>query len=179
MDIYILLTDTGTIFSKCIRFYTKDLHNHCSISMDIELERVYSFGRKNVANPFNSGFVKENMHNELLRQANCQIYCFSITRQQYLKLEQKIAEFERNKEKFRYNLLGVIGIVFKQKWIRPNTFFCSQFVAYLLEDIGISFQDKPSYFMTPNEIVSSLNLQLLYQGKLQDFLLSKNHLICN
>ena len=44
--IYILLTDTGTLFTNLIKLYTKKTYNHASISFDSELSEVYSFGRK-------------------------------------------------------------------------------------------------------------------------------------
>lgn len=50
--IYLLLTDTGTLFSKLIKCYTKKPYNHASIAFDGELSTVYSFGRKKPKNPF-------------------------------------------------------------------------------------------------------------------------------
>ncbi|MED4476449.1 hypothetical protein [Oceanobacillus caeni] len=39
--VYILLTDTGTFFTKLIKLYTKKPYNHASISFDSELSEVY------------------------------------------------------------------------------------------------------------------------------------------
>lgn len=52
VEIYVLLTNTGTLFSKTIRWYTKNMLNHASIAFDSDLNEVYSFGRKNPSNPF-------------------------------------------------------------------------------------------------------------------------------
>ncbi|MCM3651426.1 MULTISPECIES: hypothetical protein [Metabacillus] len=52
MEIYIILTDTGTIFTNMIKMYTKQSLNHASISFTKNLSTTYSFGRKNVNNPF-------------------------------------------------------------------------------------------------------------------------------
>lgn len=41
--IYIILTHTGTLLSKIIKMYTKDEYSHVSISLDSELEEMYSF----------------------------------------------------------------------------------------------------------------------------------------
>ena len=60
--VYILLTDTGTLFTKLIKLYTKKPYNHASISFDLELLEVYSFGRKTARNPFIGGFVKEDVN---------------------------------------------------------------------------------------------------------------------
>ncbi len=55
--IYIVLTHTGTTLSKIIKTYTKDEFSHVSISLDLELKKMYSFGRLNPYNPFWDGFV--------------------------------------------------------------------------------------------------------------------------
>ena len=49
--IYILLTDTGTLFTNLIKLYTKKPYNHASISFDSKLSEVYSFGRKTARKP--------------------------------------------------------------------------------------------------------------------------------
>lgn len=49
--VYLLLTDTGTFFTKLIKLYTKKPYNHASISFDSELSEVYSFGRKRLEIP--------------------------------------------------------------------------------------------------------------------------------
>ena len=57
--IYIILTHTGTTLSKIIKKYTKDEFSHVSISLDVKLENMYSFGRLKPYNPFIGGFVHE------------------------------------------------------------------------------------------------------------------------
>ena len=58
-DIFIVLTSTGTTLSKIIKSYTKDEFAHISISLDRELQEMYSFGRLNPYNPFFGGFIRE------------------------------------------------------------------------------------------------------------------------
>ena len=45
-DIYILLTKCDTLFSKAIYKITRAEYTHASISLDRELTKLYSFGRK-------------------------------------------------------------------------------------------------------------------------------------
>ena len=81
--IYILLTDTGTLFTKFIKLYTKKPYNHASLSFDSELSEVYSFGRKTARNPFIGGFVKEDVNEGLFKQANCAIYSLTVNDVQF------------------------------------------------------------------------------------------------
>lgn len=45
-NIYIVLTQTGTLLSRIIKFLTQGQYNHASIGFDEELNYMYSFGRK-------------------------------------------------------------------------------------------------------------------------------------
>ncbi|MDU5946686.1 MAG: hypothetical protein E6Z15_06375, partial [Paenibacillus macerans] len=42
-SVYILLTNTGTLFTRVIKGYTGAPYNHASISFDRELSELYSF----------------------------------------------------------------------------------------------------------------------------------------
>lgn len=109
--VYILLTDTGTVFTKLIKLYTKKPYNHASISFDSELSEVYSFGRKTARNPFIGGFVKEDIRKGLFKQADCAIYSFTVSEVQMQKINRYIKEIEAQKENYRYNFLGLFGFL--------------------------------------------------------------------
>lgn len=96
--IYILLTDTGTLFTKLIKLYTKKPYNHASISFDSELSEVYSFGRKTARNPFIGGFVKEDVDKGLFKEANCAVYALTVNEVQLQKMICYIKEIEAQKE---------------------------------------------------------------------------------
>src|SRR5690554_939767 len=59
--IYIVLTRTNTILSRLISIIKNDEYTHASISLNKDLNYMYSFGRKNKYNPFIGRFVKENI----------------------------------------------------------------------------------------------------------------------
>ena len=61
-NIYVVLSDTGSVLTRLIGFYTKSRYNHCSISFDPEFKSLYSFGRKQPRNPFIGGFVEESFY---------------------------------------------------------------------------------------------------------------------
>jgi hypothetical protein len=80
--VYILLTDTGTLFTKSIKTYTKAPYNHASISFDRDLNDMYSFGRKNPNNPIHGGFVKEDIFTGTYSkypETTCVIYKLEVT----------------------------------------------------------------------------------------------------
>ena len=166
-SVYLLLTDTGTLFTKAIKLYTENSYNHASIAFDETLTEVYSFGRKKVNNPFIGGFVRENMDEGLFQNANCAIFEMTITQKEYNIMQQFIEEIAAVQDDYRYNLMGLIAILFKVKLERGNAFFCSEFVATVLSRSDRIKFNKPCSFITPYDLQILEGMQLIYQGQLK------------
>jgi hypothetical protein len=173
--IYFLFTDTGTILSRMIKLYTKKPLNHASIALDYQLLDVYSFGRKRPNNPFLAGFVRENIRDGFFKDADCAIFCCTITENQFQKIIWKIGEMEKNKHDYKYNLIGLIAVMMNMELDRKNAFFCSHFVATVLEESGIEINHhKPLSLVTPYDIKESSSLELVYEGKLASYFTDSN-----
>jgi hypothetical protein len=174
--VYVLLTDTGTVLGKIIKLYTRKPHNHASIVIDDQFNKVYSFGRRNPRNPFFAGFVEENIRGGLFRKADCAIYCITITEKQFQIMNSKLRDMEENKENYRYNLIGLIAVALNLEMTRKNAFFCSHFVAAILEESGVDIQNqKPLSLVTPHDIKESASLELVFEGKLSAFITDSQH----
>ena len=166
--VYLLFTNTGTLFTKLISLYTKHALNHVSIAFDEQLEEIYSFGRKNPYNPFIGGFVKEQLNEGLMKHADCAVYSLSVTKEEYEKMKEEVLKIEGNKELFKYNLIGLFAILFNQRIERKNAFFCSQFVATIL-NMKKNLLEKAPSLVTPQDLMSLGTLRLVYQGKLSRY----------
>ncbi|TCZ80971.1 hypothetical protein E0485_01425 [Paenibacillus albiflavus] len=168
--IYVLLTDTGTLFTKLIRVFTGAELNHASIAFDQELTEVYSFGRKKISNPLLAGFVKEDLNSELFKSCECALYCCTVSSDTYEQIRSHINEIERNKELYKYNLLGLFGVLFNIQINRERAYFCSQFVATILKENGVAISPKEPVFVTPQDIEQAPVLNEVYRGCLQKYL---------
>ncbi|RRJ62685.1 hypothetical protein EHV15_06820 [Paenibacillus oralis] len=171
-SVYILLTNTGTLFTRVIKGYTGAPYNHASISFDRELSELYSFGRKNPNNPLNGGFVKEDIKTGTFSKypnTTCVLYELRVTGREVEKMERVLQLFIRKRKKYLYNLLGVIGIVLKEPVEFSNSYFCSQFVAEILERSGIKLWDKLPALVTPDDFRRCDRLKLVYEGKLSEY----------
>ena len=168
-EIYLLLTDTGTILTRLIKSYTKKPYNHASIVFDTELVEVYSFGRKTAKNPYIGGFVREDIHSVLFKQADCAIYSLTVTNDEFQKMYQYIQEMAVKKECYRYNFIGLFGVLFKKPIKRKNAFFCSQFVASVLKESNVINFEKDLSLVEPSDLPYSANFQLIYEGRLKDY----------
>lgn len=176
---YIILTDTGTFLTRMIKLYTRKPYNHASISFDSNFKDVYSFGRKTPRNPFIGGFVKEDLTGGVFKQARCAIYSCTATDEQLQKMKSFISRIEINKERYRYNLLGLIAIMMQKQLDRKNAYFCSQFVASVLQEGEVITYDKPLSFIAPHELIQDPNFQLIYEGDLEELQsksVSSNHI---
>lgn len=167
-QVYLILTDTGTIFTNLIKLYTKRKYNHASICFDENFQEVYSFGRKKPKNPFIGGFVKEDVFEGLMWNAKCKIYSYEVTNEQYMQMRNFIKKIENEAHLYKYNLLGVLTFPFKKQLNRQYAYFCSEFVATLFSIIGVKFE-KPIAFITPYDLEQLPGLEIVYEGKLCNF----------
>ncbi|MFJ7827770.1 hypothetical protein [Psychrobacillus sp. NPDC096623] len=171
--IYIILSNTGTLFSKAIGMYTKKELNHASIAFDEELMEMYSFGRKSSHNPFNGGFVKENPVEGLFQRATCAIYECEVTDSVYIRMKRKIHQMEQQKQLYKYNLIGLLFIAINIEIERENAFFCSQFVATIMKECPSSQLQIAPPLAQPHHFEQQSSLTLKFKGNLQTYVSSK------
>lgn len=171
-EIYILLTHTGSLLSKLIKRHTKEPYSHVSISFDLDLTEVYSFGRKNPRNPLIAGFIVEDIRNgtyAIFSDTTYSLYSLSVDEHQLKKLKQIMAEFGEIKQRSSYNLMGLLGVYLGYPINRTYSYFCSQFVAFAFEKSGIAILDKPFGLATPKDFRTCSSLKLIRTGKLTYF----------
>ncbi len=168
-NVYIVLTDTGSLLTKMIKLYTKKRYNHASVSFDSHLTEVYSFGRKKMNNPFSGGFVQEDVKSGLFKEADCAIYSLTVTEEDLQKMRNYIKQMDEQKDIYRYNFLGLFGFLLHKPLRKENSYFCSEFVATVLSVcIGVRFH-KPAALIAPSDLQEIPNIQLVYEGKLKDY----------
>ncbi len=170
-DVYIVLTATGTLFSKCIGLYTKERYSHVSICIDKEINEFYSFGRKIIWFPFIGGFVVEHVDSGLFKlfvNTRCAVFKLRISNDKYRELRKNIDYFIQNRKKYGYNLIGLVGVMFNKPLKRKNKYFCTQFVALTLKNSGINIFDKDPSLVTAGDFYNIECLELVYEGLLSE-----------
>jgi len=172
-QIYIVLTHTGTALSTIIKYYTKDEFSHVSISLDEELEEMYSFGRLNPYNPFWGGFVHESIKNgtfKRFKNTRTEIYSLNIEDEQYNRLVKIINHFKMNIQKYSFNILGLACVSIKRKIRRKNNFYCAEFVKHVLKSAGITSVAELPEIIKPEDFKKIEGLQLEYKGLLKKYI---------
>ena len=173
--IYLILTHTGTTLSTIIKCYTTDEFSHVSIALDKELNTMYSFGRLRPSNPFIGGFVHEGIDFgtfKRFKNTQSEIYSLEIADNKYEKIKEEIKKFESNKEKYKFNIIGLFAVSINKKIHYKDTFYCAEFVKYLFEKVKID-NNLPD-IIRPQDFKKLKDIELVYSGKLKDY--KKNEL---
>ena len=170
--IYLVLTHTGTLLSRIIKYYTKEEFTHVSISLDCELREMYSFGRLHPYNPFWGSFVHERIHKgtfKRFRNTRTEVYSLNVTEEQYEKMRKIIAYFNEYKEKYKFNFIGLACVSINKRIRRKNTFYCAEFVKHVLKSSGITEANNLPEIIKPLDFKRLNGLQLEYVGLLRKY----------
>lgn len=170
--IYILLSNTYSWPTRAIGLYTKAPYNHVSIAFDPDLEEMFSFGRLKPRNPFWGGFVREHPRRgtfAYFSRTRCALYELRVTPAEYNHVRTVVREFEKERDKYTFNLLGLAGVIAGLPINRRYSYFCSQFVSTVLERGGVKIFNKPPGLVTPPDFHNCPALTLLYEGKLSEY----------
>lgn len=140
----VLLTKQEDLLSKIIYYITGRGYTHASIGIDDTDETFYSFNIK--------GFRREQpkKHKDLITKSLC--FKLNVSQEEYQKVVDLIYEFQEKRDAWKYSTLGVIlcllRIPHKRKW----HYFCSQFVAEILEKANITELCKHTSLCLPNNL---------------------------
>ena len=169
--IYIALMHTGTLLSNIIKCYTKDEFSHISIALDSELKEMYSFGRLHAYNPFWGSFVHEELNKgtyKRFKNTKTEVYSLVVTDEQYEKIKKVINYFKENKQKYRFNFIGLACVGINKRIKRKNRFYCAEFVKHIMKVSGISVNDLPE-LIRPENFKKLQGLKLEYKGLLRKY----------
>lgn len=172
--IYIVLTHTGTNLSKIIKYYTKNEFSHVSIALDKELKQMYSFGRVNPYNPFWAGFVHEEINKGTFKRFEktlAQIYSLDVTENQYKIISNQINKIQKNSKKYKFNILGLLAVALNKKIHLKHSFYCAEFVKYLLEKSGI--ETNLPEIIKPEDFKKLKGVKKQYMGELRKYKLDE------
>ena len=169
-QIYLILTHTGTILSNIIRSYTKDEFSHVSISLDKNLNKMYSFGRLNPYNPFVGGFINEKTTSgtfKRFKNTKTIIYEVDVQDWQYEKLENLINNIGNCIAPYKFNVLGLFAVSINKKIHKIHSFYCAEFVKYALEKIGV--ENNLPEIIRPEDFKKVKRKHTIYQGLLREY----------
>ena len=170
--IYILLTRSGTWFSRLIHFATRDDYTHASIGLDGPSGPFYSFARKYRYLALPAGLVEEQI-TVCRRAVPCCLYALKVNEESYRRLRRQLRRMYARREAYRYSVLGAVACWLDISLQRRDRYFCSQFVAELLESCGAVELPKPPTLLRPAELCQIKDLRPVHQGLLEGILVQQ------
>ena len=171
-QVYILLSRTETLPSKVIGKATGGAqYTHASIALTPETNRLYSYARQRLHNPFIAGLIREDIHDFVFaRYPNCPCVALmlNVSDESYCKMQERLSFFIRNKRRAKYNFIGVLPLRAGICWKRKYHLTCSQFVAVILSAAPEIKLPKDPYLMMPTDFTEIPGIIPIYSGQLKD-----------
>lgn len=171
-DIFIIQMHTGTIPSIFIKLFTRYKYSHVLIATNKTFDKMYSFGRKTLFNPFNAGLVIENIDGNFFKRFNktkCRIYRLCVTKEKYNKVVNLLNQFESNINDYKYDIIGLFLKTMSIPIKREKHYVCTQFVAEILENAHIYEFGKSNLLVKPQDFEKISNSNIIYTGYLNQY----------
>jgi hypothetical protein len=169
--VYVVLSRSPTMLSQAIHILKQDKYTHASLSLDKNLEHMFSFGRRWTSNPFVGSFNHENLEGGIYKACSnlpSVVIEIPVSQAQYCDIFDQVQAFLQDRHKYRYNYLGLIGNLIGKIYENGNCFFCSEFVYHVLNKCNICDFGIPRSFVRPQDL-TRLNGTIIYKGNLKKY----------
>lgn len=171
-EIYIVISKTGTILCKMLRVFTHEEYNHASLSLDKNLDIMFSFGRVYPYFPWYGGFVEESPHFGTFKrfsETEVHVLAVPVSEDIYDRLNIEMYQMLADKHNYHYDILGLILAGFKKVYRRKNYYYCSEFVREVLVKYGIKNPEQFPEIVRPTDFLEIPDCSEIYNGKLREF----------
>lgn len=173
--VYVVLTKGTTLGNKIVSAMTKTPYGHASLSFDLSLDNMYTFGtntdNKNPNKRFMT-FIKEDrsfLNKVNNNEVDYHIYAIFVDKDKRTKMEKQIKKMVKEKTKFNYNYIGIFGYLMNTPVKIKDSFFCSEFIASIFRNVGIELFDKPDQLVAPHDFAFSKKFIKVEEGKLTKY----------
>ena len=171
--IYLVLTRTGTVISKCIGIVTGKSYTHVSIASNILLTDMYSFCRDKKDMPLPANFNHEDINTEVFgacKTIPSEVYRIPVTTEQIERYRDVIRHFIINRSSYTYDVGAFLPMALHIPYRLRNKFVCSVWVGFVLGKSGINHDIKkhPS-LIEPEDFRSIQSAELVYRGDLKKY----------
>jgi hypothetical protein len=169
--VYVLLTRSNTLVSRIIYQVTKDEFTHCSLSIDQDMQKMYSFCRRYPDLPLPAGFTSESIYQGFYKKHHtipCKLYSFEVSDDDYVRLKVSLEQLMEKSSELKYDLLGTFYCRLNRAHERYNHRYCSWFVSELLGKLGVLNFNKHYSLVRPVDFTDRADLTFEYSGTVGD-----------
>lgn len=179
--IYLVSVSEGkTDLSKAIMSYTDSDYFHVAIALDKSLTNLYSFSPHIEQGELLGGFACENIHTYKKMHYYIRVSSMLLDVDKFERLLYEISIMMKRQKKTEYNYFGLVNYILKREEETDGyRMFCSQFIVYLFQRIGIDLIEKQPCFVTPEDIAAleiENGIYRLYDGNAEFYCKEKIHI---
>ena len=171
-QIYIVVSQTGTLLSRILKAVTGAKYNHVSLSLSPDLMRMYSFGRLHPYNPFWGGFVMESPCTGTFKRFTATrviVFSLSVSGEVYDKIACTVERMLSERDAYHYNYLGLFLAAVHIRYRRDKRYYCSEFVRELLFRYRVNGAELLPPIVQPIHFLMMPNLRMIYCGYLRNY----------
>ena len=93
-----------------------------------------------------------------------------MSEDEFDRIRNKIRHIDKHKEQYRYNFIGLFGVAVNKDIKRERAFFCSQFVATVMNEGDLPMFTVSPSLVQPRHFFDVACLKDVYEGDLQSYL---------
>ena len=162
--VYVVFSSTQYMIAKCIRLLTRHRYNHVSISLDGNLQTLYSFARRYEDTPFCGGFVVETPERYIRRNvaASVQVCAIPVTDKQHATIRAHLETYQANATDYVYNYIGALTFLFRRRVALEKCHTCVDFATELVSMTGAGI--SPDRFYSIRGLARNLARYKVYEG---------------
>lgn len=152
--IYILLTKYQSFAANVMTYITRFNYTHASIGLEEDMNTFYSF--------VNKGFIEEKINRYVKpgrKPFKCKLFELEVTEKVYNAIKSLIEKFKAIKEQLQYSKKGLAFCFLHIPYKKQNKYFCSQFVASILEKSEAVKLKKNSSLYLPKDFTKIKNIK--------------------
>ena len=98
------------------------------------------------------------------RDTPCCLYELTVTEETYRRLRRRLSLMYAQREEYHYSVLGTLACFFNLPLRRSRHYFCSQFVAELLQGSGAAALPKEPALLRPADLCGVDGLHPVHRG---------------
>ena len=157
--IYVLMTRYPGYDARFLMWWTCFPYSHASVGFEEDMDTFYTFVSK--------GFLVESIRRyEKPDRPSfpCALYEITVPETTYDNLKALVMTYKARKESLKYSTLGLVFCFLRIPFKRKNHYFCSQFVAEVLQKAQVLRLKKKSTLYFPKDITRHKELKLIFMG---------------
>lgn len=151
----VLFSGMKDTISRIIRRITSSEFSHASLTFDLSMKHLYSFGRtgdglriESFSNMENVD-TKDNKERYYSSELGYRLYVTFVPKEDYKLIQDKMKWFIDNIDKSRFSYEGLIYTAMGIKHEDPRKYFCSQFITHVLNAGNNQIIDKEPSLVKP------------------------------